>query len=114
MSMISDLGTVNLVNNLNQSSATQLQDKLQNKKVASSDEDLMSVCREFEAYFTEQVFKAMYKMVPENKEQESSTKQLTGYFKDQMTAEYAKQSSQGDGLGIAQMMYEQMKRTNPI
>ena len=113
MSMISDLGTTNLVNNLNQNSGTQLQDKLQVKK-ASSDEDLMNVCREFEAYFTEQVFKAMYKMVPENKEQDSSTKQLTGYFKDQMTAEYAKQSSQGDGLGIAQMMYEQMKRTNPI
>lgn len=111
--MISDLGTTNLVNNLNQNSGTQLQDKLQVKK-ASSDEDLMNVCREFEAYFTEQVFKAMYKMVPENKEQDSSTKQLTGYFKDQMTAEYAKQSSQGDGLGIAQMMYEQMKRTNPI
>lgn len=111
--MISDLGTTKLVNNLNQNSGTQLQDKLQVKK-ASSDEDLMNVCREFEAYFTEQVFKAMYKMVPENKEQDSSTKQLTGYFKDQMTAEYAKQSSQGDGLGIAQMMYEQMKRTNPI
>jgi len=114
MSVISDLGTTNLVNNLNQNSGTQLQDKLQNKKVASTDEDLMSVCREFEAYFTEQVFKSMYKMVPENEEQDNSSKQLTGYFKDQMISEYAKQSSEGEGLGIAQMMFEQMKRTNPL
>lgn len=114
MSMISDLGTTNLVNNLNQNSGTQLQEKLQNKKVASTDEDLMGVCREFEAYFTEQVFKAMYKMVPENEEQDNSTKQLTGYYQDQMISEYAKQSSQGEGLGIAQMMYEQMKRTNQL
>ena len=48
MSMISDFSTSNLVTNLNQNSSTQLQDKLQNKKEASTDQELMDVCREFE------------------------------------------------------------------
>ncbi len=52
--------------------------------------------------------------MPENEEHDNSTKQLTGYYQDQMISEYAKQSSQGEGLGIAQMMYEQMKRTNQL
>ena len=46
------------------------------------------------------------------KEEDSSTSYLN-MFKDTLTQEYAKLSSEsngGEGLGLAQMLYEQMKR----
>ena len=77
----------------------------------SSDDELLAVCKEFEAYFVEQMFKAMQKMVPESSEEmSSSTRQLQDYYKEQMTQSFAKQSTESGGLGIAQMLYEQMKR----
>lgn len=80
----------------------------------STDDELMEVCKEFETYFTEQVFKALEKMVPESEEESSSSvSSYMDYFGDMMTQEYAKsatESNDGKGLGIAQMLYEQMKR----
>ena len=71
----------------------------------------MDVCKDFEAYFVEQMFKAMQKMVPESKDNVSaSTRQLQDYYKEQMTQSFAEQATEGGGLGIAQMLYEQMKR----
>lgn len=76
----------------------------------ATDEELMGVCKEFEAYFLEQVFKAMQKMVPDPENQSSSTKQLQTYFKDEMVQKLAKDSTETNGLGLAQTLYEQMKR----
>lgn len=91
-------------------------DKLKTKLGAdystASDEEMMKVCKEFESYFTEQVFKALQKMVPEN-EKDSSSTSYVNMFKDTLTQEYAALSSESEGgkdLGIAQMLYEQMKR----
>ena len=70
----------------------------------------MDVCKEFEAYFLEQVFKAMQKMVPESDHQSSYTKQMQSYFKDEMVQKLAKDSTETNGLGLAQTLYEQMKR----
>lgn len=79
----------------------------------STDDELMAVCKEFESYFTEQVFKSLERMVPENDEESSSVTSYTEYFGDMLTQEYAKsatESNNGKGLGIAQMLYEQMRR----
>lgn len=76
----------------------------------ATDEELMSVCKEFESYFLEQVFKAMQKMVPESENQSSSTKQLQDYYKEQTIQQLAKDSTETNGLGLAQTLYEQMKR----
>ena len=78
-----------------------------------TEDELMEVCKEFEAYFTEQVFKSLERMVPESDEESSSTSSYMDYFGDMLTQEYAKSSTEsnnGKGLGIAQMLYEQMKR----
>ena len=69
----------------------------------------MGVCKEFEAYFTEQVFKSMKKMVPESDEKSSGSSALD-MFEDLLTQEYAKNGAENGGLGIAQMLFEQMKR----
>lgn len=91
-----------------------LKDKLSSTDYSTvADDELMSVCKEFEAYFTEQVFKSLERMVP--KSEESSSSSYMDYFGDTLTQEYAKSASnQGDGLGIAQMLYEQMKRNYGI
>lgn len=76
----------------------------------ATDDELMDVCKEFEAYFLEQVFKQMQKTVPESEYTSSSTSSLVEYFKDNTIQELAAQSTEQNSLGLAQMMYEQMKR----
>ena len=76
---------------------------------ASSDE-LMDACRQFEAYFVEQMYKAMLKTVPQNEEMSNYTSTVMDYYKDQMVQSMAEETASGSGLGLAQMLYEQMRR----
>ncbi len=93
------------------SSTSKLEETLSSDLSGATDDELKEVCKDFEAYFTEQMFKAMAKMVPESDEDVSaSTRQLRDYYKEQVIQSYAEQSAEGEGLGIAQMLYEQMKR----
>ncbi len=94
----------------NSSSANKLEDTLNTDLSKATEDELMEVCKDFEAYFTEQMFKAMQKMIPESESVSSSTRQLQDYYKEQMVQSFAEQSAQGEGLGLAQMLYEQMKR----
>ena len=97
----------------NNVSADNMKDKLSADYSTATDDEMMEVCKEFEAYFTEQVFKAMQKMVPDSDDSSSSSTSYVSMFKDTLIQEYASLSSEsngGEGLGIAQMLYEQMKR----
>lgn len=91
-------------------SASRLKSRLESDSAGSSDDELMDVCKQFESYFLEQVFKEMQKTIPDNEDSDASTGQLVDYFKDQMIQEIASESTEQSGLGIAQMLYEQMKR----
>lgn len=78
---------------------------------AKNDEELMVVCKEFESYLLEQVFKEMEKTSSVfGEDEDGSSSQLVDYFKDTTIAELASQSTEQNGLGLAQMLYEQMKR----
>ena len=110
--------------------SSQLSDKLASTDFSqASDDELMSVCKDFESYFVEQVLKSMEKMAKIDSEDEDSNlftsmagiggtedtslNTLGSYFGDEMVSSYAKlmtDSNQGKGLGIAQTLYEQMKR----
>lgn len=88
-----------------------LEKTLQSDLSNATDDELMEVCKDFESYFTEQMFKAMQKMIPESEDDTSSyTKQMQDYYKEQMVQVMAENSTEGQGLGIAQILYEQMKR----
>lgn len=78
----------------------------------ASDDELLNVCKQFEAYFLEQVFKEMQKTVDCIKADNSSspTGNLVNFFKDSAIQDLATTSTEVQGLGFAQMMYEQMKR----
>ena len=73
-------------------------------------EELMEACKEFEAYFLEQMFKAMVNTIPKNEEMSGSTSTLMDYYTDEMVQELASDSTEQNSLGLAQMLYEQMKR----
>ena len=76
----------------------------------STDDELMDVCKQFESYFLEQVFKQMSKTVNLTSGQDKSTSNLVDFFKDNTIQELASQSTKSNSLGLAQMLYEQMKR----
>lgn len=78
----------------------------------ASDEELMDACKEFEAYFVEQMFKAMQKTVVRSDGSEDNM--LVDYFKDNLVQEYAKTATEQNDLGIARMLYEQMKRNYSV
>lgn len=75
----------------------------------ATDDELMEVCQEFEAYFMEQVMKAMTKTIGGD-EESGSNSALVDYFKDSTIADLAKTATDQNSLGLAQTLYEQMKR----
>jgi flagellar protein FlgJ len=76
---------------------------------ASSEEELLDVCKQFESYFLEQVYKAMWKTVPQSEYSSNSTATLMDLQKDQMIQKMAESSTEQNGLGLAQTLFEQMK-----
>lgn len=111
MSVIDGLASINqsYIENIKNNSADKIDKNLSKDYTSATEEELMNACKEFEAYFTEQVFKSMKKMVP-NSEEKSSSASTLDMFEDLLTREYAKNATETGGLGIAQMLFEQMKR----
>lgn len=104
-------GLLNTYQTNNTSSTDKLSDTLSKDLSKATDEELMSVCKEFESYFMEQIFKSMKKMVPEHEYEDNSSKTMMEYYQDELMSKYAKNATEtGQGLGLAQMLYEQMKR----
>ena len=112
-------------------SSSALSNKIGNTDFSqATDDELMSVCKDFESYFLEQVLKSMEKMAKVDSDDEDSNlfssmvgitdeasdstlSTMTSYFGDEMTKKYASlitESNHGEGLGIAQKLYDQMKR----
>ena len=79
--------------------------KVENTIENASDEELMDACKSFESYFVEQVFKEMRKTV-----QSSDENEYTEYFGDMLYQEYSENIVDTGSFGIAQLLYESMKR----
>ena len=81
----------------------------------STSEELMDVCKQFEAYFLEQIFKGMEDTIPKTESTSNSMSSLTDYYKDMTIQQVASDATeQGEGIGLAKMLYEQMKRNYGI
>lgn len=91
---------------------SKLDNTIKKTDYAKADEDeLLEACQEFEAYFLEMVFKEMEKTVDCFKEESSDPNHnLVDYFQDTTIQELAATSTETQGLGLAQTLYEQMKR----
>lgn len=97
---------------LSSQAASKLDSRIKSKNYAqSTDEELLSACKEFEAYFVEQIFKEMKKTVDVLKDDESSPNEsLVDFFEGNTLQELAGITTEQEGLGLAQMLFEQMKR----
>lgn len=98
------------VNSASNTSADRLNNTLSGDLSNATDEELMDVCKDFEAYFVEQVMKEMKKMIPESEDKDASMGQLRDYFEEEMIQQYAEKAVDSADFGIAQTLYEQMKR----
>lgn len=95
--------------------ASRLQNQLNGADYSAATKDeLMDACKQFEAYFVEQMYKAMLKTIPENEDVSNYTSTMMDYYKDQMVQSIAEESTSQNSLGLAQMLYEQMKRNYGI
>lgn len=85
---------------------------LQNKDLSNATEDeLMEVCQEFEAYFMEMIMKEMTKSTSLfGEDSGGSNSALVSYFKDSAITDLAKEATEQNSLGLAQTLYEQMRR----
>ena len=104
-------GLAGLYDSASTASTTKLEDKLSNDYSSKTNEELMDACKEFEQYFVEQIFKEMRKTIPKSEESSGYMSTMKEYFEDSLYSEYAKSmTEQGDGVGLAKQLYEQMKR----
>ena len=92
----------------NSAQMAKLETTVKSDPTAMKDEELMDACKQFEAYFLEQVFKEMQKTVHRN--DDSSQNSLMEYFEDKYVQKIAEDSTETNSLGLAQMLYEQMRR----
>lgn len=94
-----------------QTSANALEESLNTDFSKASDEELMSVCKDFESYFMEQVLKEVEKTIKTDDDEESSyASQMVDCFKDTAIEMISDEITEQSGGSFAQMMYEQMKR----
>lgn len=91
-----------------------LSGKLDGVDSSASADELKEVCREFESYFMEQVYKEMFKTVGSEENGDSSLASLVDYFKDGVIQTVASQTTEQSGGPLAQQLYEQMKRNYGI
>ena len=98
----------------------------------ATDDELMEVCKDFESYFVEQMLKSMAKMSSVDgsnsdniyaslfgvtEDSDSGMNTLSSYFGDELMSSMADkvvENQRGKGLGIAQTLYEQMKRNYSV
>ena len=91
-------------------SASKLESELAADFTQKTEDELMDACKEFEAYFLEMMFKEMMKTIPKDEDSSSYTTNIMDYYQDSMLQELATDSTETNSLGLAQQLYEQMKR----
>ena len=112
ISFNNDINSVMNTLNASKTSASKtasLESSLSNLKNLNkaSDAELMQACKSFEAYLVEQVMTKVKEAVVPSEENEN--KYLT-MFKGRLYEEYANQITENGELGIAQQLYQAMKR----
>lgn len=95
--------------NAKSAKATELQAKLNSDSLMSAtDDELMEVCKSFESYLVEQVMnKVRTSLVPEDEKEEND---YLAMFSDKLYQQYADTIANNGELGLAQKLYEAMKR----
>ncbi|KGG80662.1 hypothetical protein Y919_04975 [Caloranaerobacter azorensis H53214] len=92
-----------------QTSISNLKKKIDNAQKIQDDKELMKVCKEFESIFTHMLLKQMRATIPDGGFIEKTT--AREMFEDMYDQEMAKMvSEKGQGIGLAKILYEQLRR----
>lgn len=88
---------------------TLLQKKVESAAKKMEDEKLKEVCKEFESIFLSTMLKEMKKTIPDDGliEKGMATEIFEDMYIDEVSQEVSKD---GDGIGIAKMLYEQFNK----
>lgn len=87
--------------------SSSLQSTLGNVSGESSEDELMNVCKSFEAYFVQKVIQqAKDALVGDTEDDEG---EYMKYFGDIMTEQYANAIVESSSIGLAQQLYDSMK-----
>lgn len=102
-------------NYLSQSSAASAKmDQIKNTDYANAtDEELMNACKQFEEYFVEMTLKEVFKTVDLFGMDESTSNAMStskDLMKDSIVQSFAEKITEDANLGLAQQLYESMKR----
>jgi len=129
---ISGLNSSYLNGTYTNSTTSAIENTLNNKDLStSSSDELMEVCKDFEEYFAEQMVKSMLKMAKvdssdddnsyasifglSSDSSDSGMSTMSSYFGDQMVSKLSEAlCSRENGRGLAQTLYNQMKRNYGI
>jgi flagellar protein FlgJ len=77
-------------------------------KASKNLQALRKSCRDFEAIYTQEMYKAMRKTVPDGGIFDEKN-MANGLYKEMLDMEIAKAAAAGKGNGIGEAMYQQMK-----
>ncbi|MBO4510020.1 MAG: rod-binding protein [Lachnospiraceae bacterium] len=104
------ISTLNIDNAKSKASeAASLESKLSKGNLKdASDEELMEVCKTFESYLLEKILEKSKKTLTDSEEEENSP--YMNMFGDRLYQEYADQITEHGELGLAQQLFEAMKR----
>ena len=98
----------------NSSSETEKMDQVKNTDYKNAtDEELMDACKQFEEYFVEMALKEVFKTVDLFGMGESTSNAMStskDFMKDSIVQTFAEKITEESGLGLAQQLYESMKR----
>ncbi len=98
-SYVTQAQTSNLTNQIKKSSSAD-----------TTDEEMLAACKEFEAYLVEQVYKQVQSTIKSDSDEDSNP--YADYAYDLQAQQYAKLVSDQGKLGLAQQLYESMKKQN--
>lgn len=107
---IGSLYTDYLQNTAANTATSKVENKLKGDMSKAEDEELLDVCKQFEAYFYEQIFKKMEDTLVPASDDSDPNNTLVDYYKDGLIQEYSKSAAGQQKYGLAQTLYEQMKR----
>ena len=92
-------------NNINSSTGSSLQSKLDSMGTPEDADKLMEVCKDFESDFVQKIIEEAKKSL-ENEDEKGEYMQ---YFSTMLNQSYADAIVDGGGLGLAQQLYDSMK-----
>lgn len=97
-------------------SASALKNSISSVSSGSSEEELLSVCKDFESYFVEEVLKEVKENLisDDDEDKDSSLSTLTDFHMDSTIELVADEIVDQVGENYTQQLYEQMKRNYGI